>query len=126
MINLGHIGIHVSDLATSERFYLKALNGKTSGRIETDEVRIGFLQVANGVIELVQFLKDGTPVSHGSSPHLAFEVGDIDSEYSRIRSLGAQLIDPNPRAFSGGKLFFFKGPDGESVEFYAGIRAQAC
>ena len=32
-----------------------------------------------------------------------------------------ETIEAAPREFSGGKLFFFKGPDGEHIEFCQGI-----
>jgi catechol 2,3-dioxygenase-like lactoylglutathione lyase family enzyme len=122
MHNLAHIGVQVKDLAASERFYIDALKCKKSGRIETGNVRIAFLDFANGTIELVQLLGEAESVHHGPFAHLAFEVSDINGEYKRIKSIGAEMIDEAPRAFNDGQLFFFKGPDGESIEFCSGIR----
>jgi catechol 2,3-dioxygenase-like lactoylglutathione lyase family enzyme len=117
-----HIGIQVKDLAISERFYIDALGCSKSGKIETGNVRITFLEFANGTIELVQPLGASEPVHHGPFMHLAFEVVDVHVEYKRIKSLGAEMIDAAPRPFSDGHLFFFKGPNGEFIEFCNGIR----
>jgi len=122
MHSLAHIGIQVKDLAASERFYIEALKCRKSGRIETGNVRIAFLDFANGTIELVQLLGEAEPVHHGPFAHLAFEVSDINGEYKRIKSIGAEMVDGAPRAFNDGHLFFFKGPSGESIEFCSGIR----
>jgi catechol 2,3-dioxygenase-like lactoylglutathione lyase family enzyme len=123
MQKLTHIGIQVSDLATSERFYHDTLRCRKTGKIEDEKVSIAFMGYANGTIELVQQLDSGTgAVLHGPFAHLAFEVDDINDEYERIKALGVKMIDEAPREFSHGKLFFFKGPDGESIEFCSGIR----
>jgi catechol 2,3-dioxygenase-like lactoylglutathione lyase family enzyme len=122
MHSLAHIGIQVKDLAVSERFYIDALKCTKSGRIETGNVRIAFLDFANGTIELVQLPAEGEPVHHSPFAHLAFEVSDVAGEYERIKSLGAEMVDGAPRAFNDGHLFFFKGPNGESIEFCSGIR----
>jgi lactoylglutathione lyase len=121
MHGLTHIGIQVKDLATSERFYIEALRCRKSGKIETGNVRIAFLEFANGTIELVQVLDASESVHQSPFMHLAFEVVDVPAEFKRIESLGARMIDAAPRAFSGGFLFFFKGPDGEFIEFCNGV-----
>ncbi len=123
MYRLAHIGIQVNDLAASECFYRDVLKCKKSGRIEDENVKIAFMDFANGKIELVQQLRGGDgPIQHGPFAHLAFEVDDIDGEYKRIRSTGTEMIDTAPRDFNGGRLFFIKGPNGESIEFCSGIR----
>jgi catechol 2,3-dioxygenase-like lactoylglutathione lyase family enzyme len=122
MQRLAHIGIRVTDLEKSERFYKDVLNCRKSGKIETDSVRISFVDFTNGTIELVQMLGQAERAAHAESPHLAFEVQDIEAEFERVRSLGVELVDPRPRQFHGGSLFFFKGPDGESIEFCSKIR----
>jgi lactoylglutathione lyase len=120
--DLAHIGIQVTDLAVSERFYVEALGCRKTGSIETEDVRIAFLRLASGTIELVQILGEARSIRHSSFEHLAIEVSDIDKEYKRIQSMGAEMIDAAPRAFSGGRLFFFKGPSGESLEFCSGVQ----
>ncbi len=122
MHELAHLGIQVKDLAASERFYTSVLGCRKSGSIDEEDVRISFLEFANGTIELVQLSAKGNRVSHSPSVHLAFEVSDVDQEYARIKGLGAPMVDEAPRYFSGGRLFFFTGPDGESIEFCSGIR----
>ena len=122
MYSLTHIGIMVKDLAASERFYSDILKYKKSGKIEDENVRIAFMDFANGTIELVQLLNETETVYHSPFAHLAFHVYNIDGEYERINSLGVEMIDNAPREFSDGCLFFFKGPDGESIEFCSTIR----
>ena len=122
MQKLAHIGLRVADLEKSERFYKEVLSCRKTGKIETDSVRISFVDFANGTIELVQMLGPAERATHGDGSHLAFEVKDIDAEFERVRALGVELIDPKPRQFHGGSLFFFKGPDGESIEFCSKIR----
>ena len=54
--------------------------------------------------------------------HVGVQVTDIEAEYERVKTLGVEFVDPKPREFSGGKLFFIKGPDGESIEFCSAIQ----
>ena len=122
MQKMAHLGMRVTDLETSERFYKDVLNCRKSGKIENDSIRISFVDFANGTIELVQMMGQAEPATHGECIHLAFEVEDIEAEFERVSALGVELIDPRPRQFNGGSLFFFKGPDGESIEFCSKIR----
>jgi len=80
------------------------------------------MDFANGTIELVQLLNETETVYHSPFAHIAFHVDNVDGEYERISSLGVEMIDNAPREFNDGYLFFFKGPDGESIEFCSTIR----
>lgn len=121
MLTLTHIGIMVTDLKRSEEFYADVLGCRKSGKIENDDVRIAFMDFSNGSIELVQLLKGDEEIVQSPHSHLAFNSDDIDAEFARVKALGIETIEAAPREFSGGKLFFFKGPDGEHIEFCQGI-----
>jgi hypothetical protein len=97
----------VKDLAASERFCIDALKLRKSGMIEAGNVRIAFLDFANGTIEMAQLLREAKPVHHSAFAHLAFEVFDNYGYYKRIKSMGVKMIDGAPRAFNDGHLFFF-------------------
>jgi lactoylglutathione lyase len=122
MHRLTHIGIMVKDLSASEHFYSEVLKCKKSGRIEDENVRVSFMDFENGTIELVKLLNETETVYHSPFAHLAFHTDDIDKEYARIKSLDVEMVDEAPREFSDGHLFFFKGPDGESIEFCSTFR----
>ena len=121
MHTLTHIGIMVTDLNRSEEFYTEVIGCRKSGKIENDDVRIAFMDFTNGTIELVQLMKGDEEIYQSPHSHLAFTVDDIDQEFDRVKSLGIETVEDSPRDFSGGRLFFFKGPDGEHLEFCQGI-----
>ncbi len=120
MYQTAHIGIRVEDLEQSLQFYKEILNCQEQYRIDDGRVKIVFLKSGQNVLELIQ-LREGQEKrsSTGFIDHIAFKVDNMVEEVNRLKDKGVECISEAPRDFDGGKMkiFFFKGPDGEILEF---------
>ncbi|SFB27901.1 lactoylglutathione lyase [Cohnella sp. OV330] len=122
-----HVGIMASNLERSIAFY-----AQTVGLVHTDTlphtngvIRLAFLSFpgANETeLELIEGY-DGTLAPEGRVHHVAFNVDDIEAEYSRISMLDVKGLDAEITTLpNGSRYFFFSGPDGESLEFFQSTR----
>ncbi|NOU95333.1 VOC family protein [Paenibacillus sp. LMG 31456] len=123
-----HIGIMVSDLQQSIRFYrevvglvLKDTLLHTNGVIQL--AFLGFDQSGETEVELIQGYNNKLP-QEGKVHHIAFTVDDVEEEFERIKLLKhVQLIDSEIITLpNGSRYFFFHGPDGEWIEFFQSTR----
>ena len=103
---ISHIGIAVKDLASAEALFSTLLSDNDVHHevVEDQGVRIASFKVGESVIELTAPLDESSPISKFIAKrgegihHVAFEVDDVASELSRLKSKGMQLIDEAPRA----------------------------
>ncbi|MCR8634890.1 MULTISPECIES: VOC family protein [Paenibacillus] len=123
-----HIGIMVSDLQQSIRFYrevvglvLKDTLLHTNGVIQL--AFLGFDQSGETEVELIQGYNDKLP-QEGKVHHIAFTVDNVEEEFERIKLLQhVKLIDSEIITLpNGSRYFFFHGPDGEWIEFFQSTR----
>lgn len=112
-----HIGIQTKDAEKSAEFYCKNLGFEICGDHLNERVKIIFLKAENGVIELVQNLKQPQERVDGVVDHIAFRVHDIEREVEKLKAAGVELISEKPMDFKQDKVFFFRGPNGERLEF---------
>lgn len=117
-MNSAHVGIRVSNLDRSLDFYLSGLGCNLSHRLDLGELKIAFVTAGSTTFELIQ--KD-EPFCHNGSIHLAFSVGDLEQAMKDLTSRGIDLSEASPRSFQEGKIVFFKGPDGETLELCQGV-----
>ncbi len=102
---IDHIAIAVSNLKEAARFYEENLGLKLSGEENLPEqgVKVGFIQIGEVRIELVEPLSPTSPISKFLAEkgpglhHICFEVDDIEKELSRLAEAGVRLIDSKPR-----------------------------
>ena len=112
-----HIGIYVADLDKSVAFYRDVLGLELREVVETPNGRIGFIQIGDSQIELLEF--DVGERTHGIVDHLTFNVRDIDAMYAKLKEHNVELIDPEPKTiFNDHRILFFYGPDGERLELF--------
>lgn len=119
MYKLAHAGIVVGDCERSAQFYQQVLDCEYIEEYEDNKIKIVFLQLEDGVLELIQH-KDVVAEYRQAGPvdHLAIAVKDIDSEVDRLRKLGIPCLFERPKeVLKGKKIMFFSGPDGEKLEF---------
>jgi methylmalonyl-CoA/ethylmalonyl-CoA epimerase len=105
MSGLHHVGIAVEDLDAAVATYI-SLFGATAEHRETvpdQGVEAASLRVGDGRVELLRPLEPDTPVGRFLAKrgpglhHVAFEVADVAAELARLRAVGVQLIDEEPR-----------------------------
>ncbi len=136
-----HIGLCVTDMDRSLRFYCEGLGFIKVVAFELDDttmpgldrslevaspVRVlsQFIQLEGLKIELLHFASppvDGTPSSSRGQvglTHLAFYVDDVDVSAAQLVALGGSIID-STRADFGVQLVFLADPDGARVELMA-------
>lgn len=135
-LSFSHIGICVSDLETSIRFYAGALDFKVaefyevgnevSQTMELNDIQLHsqFMRRDDGVsLELLGFTSPDTQGSQERRPmnqygftHLSFYVDDIDLATKRIENHGGTVHRHTYSCNDVIKLIFCTDPDGTRVE----------
>ena len=129
MINhLQHIGIPVTNIASSETFYNRLGFTKVMQSTFDEDGEMGvciMLKNKDVILELYQLperkLKDVRERKDGHIDHITFDVDDIDIAFKAIRDASFSICEENPVFLpfwsSGCKYFNILGPDGERLEF---------
>ncbi|MBS1748604.1 MAG: VOC family protein [Bacteroidetes bacterium] len=126
--SLQHVGIPVSDIKISEKFYEKLGFSKVMHRtfIYEGEEGICVMMKREGVtIELYQLPEKELPSikarKDGHIDHIAFDVPDIDAAFKALKSGGFRIIEDAPVKLEfwerGCRYFNICGPDDERLEF---------
>ena len=109
-----HVAIVVHDLEQALGLYRDRL-GLSLGAVvpvESDGVRIAFLDVGESKVELVEPTDPSTGVarfleSRGEGfHHVCLEVADLGAELDRLAESGIELIDRSPRRGAEGPVAF--------------------
>jgi len=118
MTHIEHLGIAVADLDQSIPLF-EALLGTSVYKIETvesEQVRTAFLQSGPNKIELLEPTGHESPIAKSLEKrgagmhHVAFAVQDIEAELSRLKAMGFQLLNEQPKKGADGKLVAFVHP----------------
>jgi methylmalonyl-CoA/ethylmalonyl-CoA epimerase len=117
-LSIDHLGIATSDLEMGSAPYL-ALGLKQVGTdevITSQKVIVRAFQTGPSLIELLAptatdspiagFLKKRGPGLH----HVALRVENLESEVSRLQRMGANFLNPEPRAGRAGTRVVFLHP----------------
>ncbi len=113
---IDHIGIAVSDLEASKRFYETSLGLKVQHEEVLGDMNIAFIPVGETNIELIQSTSEDGVIAKFIAKrgegihHIAYEVEDIEASLDRLKSQGVRLVDETPRSGAHGKKVAFIHP----------------
>lgn len=119
----GHIGLNVTDLPRSRRFYQEVFGFEVLGESTENGKAFAFLgHGTNIVLTLWRQSAGGFAKDRPGLHHLAFQVDSIDqvhAAHQRLRQLGAPIhhggIVPHAEGHASGGLYF-EDPDGIRLE----------
>lgn len=118
MEKVDHIGIAVRSIESVLPFYqgVMKLDLTHIEEVESQGVRVGFLEAHNTKLELLEPLHNESPIARFIEKrgegihHIAFLVKDIEAEIDRLKAEGAVLLQDIPRPGAGGARVVFMHP----------------
>lgn len=113
------------DVARLVEFYSRVLrtSAKTSGN-DYAELHTGATVLAIFSADAQEkYIPGSTQAASNKSSILEFEVGDVDQEYARLRSVVKDWVKPPTTQPWGTRSFYFRDPDGNLVDFYVWVKA---
>lgn len=124
-----HVGIVVSDLDSELKAYEKAFGVRPAVVKNTTDgkLRVAFIPVGDGEIELLQPLNPDTPFgktlrTRGQGiHHFALETDNIETEIERMRKEGVAFDTEKPRVGAHGVKIIFTKP-----ETTGGVAVELC
>ncbi|MFZ5354802.1 MAG: methylmalonyl-CoA epimerase [Bacillota bacterium] len=113
-----HIGIAVSNLEESIKFYQEVLGLELHGTevVEEQKVKVAFLPIGDTEVELLEATAPDSPIAKfieakgQGVQHIAFRVDDIEAALEDMKAKGIRLIDEKPRYGAGGARIAFLHP----------------
>ena len=133
--SVSHVGICVSDLERSLRFYCQGLGFTAAERHDIGNEFADTLEVPRDVVLASQFIRrEGLSIEllHYESPgatgrpapsrnqlgltHLSFIVPDLDAAAARLEECGGTVVESTRTKGDGIYLLFVADPDGTRVE----------
>jgi len=113
-----HIGIAVSNLEESIKFYQDILGLELHGTevVEEQKVKVAFLPLGDTEVELLESTAPDGPIAKfieakgQGIQHIAYRVDDIEAALEEMKAKGVRLIDEKPRYGAGGARIAFLHP----------------
>jgi len=117
-MKIHHVGVAVDDLDAAIRLYTTAFGAELTHRAsnEKDGLKAAFLRAGAAEVELLQPLRDDTPVGKFLAKrgpglhHIAVAVPDIEKAIADARADGLEMIDQEPRIGLHGTRIAFIHP----------------
>ncbi len=118
MNGVDHIGIAVSSLEETLRFYTEQLgliHMKTE-EVPTQKVKVAFIDAGNVKLQLLEPVDSESPVAvfiekRGQGiHHVAFKANNIEERIQEMKERGIRMIDEVPRPGAGGADVAFMHP----------------
>lgn len=124
-----HIGIAVRSLENTLPFYTDVLNLPLLGieEVETQRVRVAFLQAGGTKLELLEPTSEESPIAKFIEKrgegihHVALGVDSIEDRIIEMKEKGIRMIDDQPRLGAGGANIAFMHPKSAS-----GVLVELC
>ena len=115
-----HIGIAVTSLDESIKFYEETLGIKSQGTetVADQKVKVAFFPVGDTELEFLESTSPDGPIAkfiegnkgRGGIQHVALRVNDIKAAIAEMKSKGVAMIDEEPRYGAGGASIAFCHP----------------
>lgn len=133
ILRIEHLGIAVNDMENANKLFSALLgvpNYKTE-TVESEKVSTSFFKVGESKVELLKATDPESSIAKFIAKkgegihHVAFEVDDIHSMMTQLRSQGFQLLSDEPKKGADNKLICFlhpKSTNGVLVELCQEIR----
>ena len=126
---IDHVGFAVLNMDEAIALYASHAGTSVSLRekLEPQGVELAFLNTGGSKIELLAALRPDTPIGRFLAKrgpglhHICYKVADIKAELARLASLGATLIDKEPRPGAAGSRIAFISPDS-----FSGVLTELC
>ena len=117
---LAHVGLFVSDIERSKRFYTEMLGFEAYYCWTGKVANVALLRLGDCTIEMMEPFQEKT-FAAGRYDHLALRVEDIEQVARSLKDKGivfrTQEITVNPNwGPTGARYILFSGPDGETIE----------
>ena len=117
-MKIHHVGVAVDDLDAAVELYQRVFGAELTHRAsnEEDGLKAAFLRAGEAEVELLQPLRDDTPVAKFLAKrgpglhHIAVAVPDIDQAIADARAEGLEMIDAEPRIGLHGTRIAFVHP----------------
>lgn len=118
MKTVDHIGIAVRSIEDALAFYTEILGLRCIAieDVESQKVRVAFLDANNIKLELLESLDNTGPISKFIEKrgegihHVAFGVNSIEERISELKEKGVRMIDQVPKRGAGQSLVAFMHP----------------
>lgn len=128
ILKIDHVGIAAHSHASAKTLYetILGLHLKSLDEVPTQKVRTAFYPCDTVNFEVLETTAPDGPIGKFLEKrgegfhHVAFQVDDIKKELARVKALGVQLIDEQPRPGAHGTKIAFlhpKSTHGLLIEF---------
>lgn len=117
---LDHIGIAVTNLDDTIKFYEEVLGLKCEGTevVEDQKVKVAFFPVGDTELEFLESTSPDGPIAkfieknggRSGIQHIALRVDNIEEAIGNMKEKGYQMIDEKPRYGAGGAKIAFCHP----------------
>ena len=115
---IDHVGIAVKSIEDVLPFYVETLNLPLLGveEVESEKVKVAFLQVGESKIELLEPTSPDSPIAKFIEKrgegihHVALGVDDIEGRIAELKANGIQMINDQPKIGAGGAHVAFMHP----------------
>lgn len=115
---IAHIGIAVENLERAIPFYTEQLGLELKGveEVESEQVKVAFLQIGESMLELLEPLSPSSPIQSFLEKkgegihHIALEVSDIDQRLEKLKNDGIRLINKKAKEGANNSKIAFLHP----------------
>ena len=115
-----HIGIAVTNLDETIKFYEETLGLKNNGTetVADQKVKVAFFPVGDTELEFLESTSEDGPIAkfiegnkgRGGIQHIAVRVPDVKAAIAELKAKGVAMIDEVPRYGAGGASIAFCHP----------------